>query len=136
MIFIDSWVFIEFFSEGTKFEESKKIIQKIESGEKAIISTIVLTELKYRIASKYNRRKSEEVVYEILTFPNIKILPVSTEVAILAADLRLKYYDRKKRPLSFADVINLATAIMSRCNIFYSGDPDFENIKEIKTLIL
>jgi predicted nucleic acid-binding protein len=136
MIFIDSWILIEFFSEGMKFERAKNIIKKIEAGEKAVISTMVLTELKYRIAKKYNIRKSEEVIHEIQTFPNIKILPVSVDVAILAANLRVKYYDKDKRPLSFADVINLATAIITKCKVFYSGDPDFTDIKEIKTVIV
>ncbi|MCM8803596.1 MAG: PIN domain-containing protein [Candidatus Omnitrophica bacterium] len=136
MIFIDSWVLIEFFSEGKKFKKARSIMEKIEAGEKAIISTMVLTEIKYRIAKKYSIRKSDEVVHEILTFPNVKILPISVDVAILAANLKIKYYDKEKRPLSFADVINLATAIISKCNVFYSGDSDFKNIKEIKTVIL
>jgi predicted nucleic acid-binding protein len=136
MIFIDSWVFIEFFSEGARFEGAKKIIQMIRTGEDAIISTAILTELKYRIGKKYDRRRSDEVIHTIQIFPNIKILPITTEVATLAADLRLKYYDKEKRPLSFIDVINLATAILSKCRKFYSGDPDFKDIEEIETMIL
>lgn len=136
MIFIDSWILIEFFSEGMKFEKVKNIIEKIESGEKTVISTMVLTELKYRIAKKYGIRKSDEAVHEIQTFPNLKILPVSEDVAILAANLRVKYYDREKRPLSFADAINLATAVISKCKTLHSGDPDFKDIEEIKTAIV
>jgi len=136
MIFIDSWVLIGFFSEGIEFEKAKNIIGKIVKGEKAVISAMVLAELKYRIAKKYSIGRSNEAIFKIQSLPNVEILPVSTEVAILAADLRIKYYDKEKRPLSFADVINLATAIMTKCDKFYSGDPDFKNVEEIETAIL
>jgi predicted nucleic acid-binding protein len=97
---------------------------------------MVLTELKYIIAKRYGIRKSDEVIHQILTLPNIKILPVSMDVALLAASLRIKYYHKEKRPLSYGDVINLATALIANCKVFYSGDPDFKGIEEIKTIII
>jgi predicted nucleic acid-binding protein len=136
MIFIDTWVFVEFFSEGEKFKRVEKIINKIKSGKKTVTSTMVLTELKYIIAKRYGIRKSDEVIHQILTLPNIKILPVSMDVALLAASLRIKYYHKEKRPLSYGDVINLATALIANCKVFYSGDPDFKGIEEIKTIII
>jgi len=33
--------------------------------------------------------------------------------------------------VSYADIINLATALILKCDVFYSGDPDFKGIKEI-----
>lgn len=135
MIFLDSWIFIEFFAEGGKKKEVESILSEVKKGSKAIISTLVLTEVKYRIGKKFSPEIGSEVVYFIENFPNIKIVPIVSGIAKLAADLRLKYYS-KKRKLSFIDTINLATALVSKCEEFYSGDPDFEDIEEIKIKII
>jgi predicted nucleic acid-binding protein len=136
MIFIDSWVLIEFFSEGTEFEKAKNTIERMIRSENVVISAMVIAELKYRIAKKYSIKKSDEAIYKIQGLPNVKILPITTDVAILAADLRIKYYDKENRPVSYADMINLATAVMMKCDRFYSGDPDFKDMEEIKTVVL
>lgn len=67
---------------------------------------------------------------------DLHIVPLTIEIAKLSADLRLKYYKRLNKELSYADSINLATAILSKCNVLYSGDPDFANIEELKTIIV
>ena len=54
----------------------------------------------------------------------------SQDFAALAVELRLKYYDRKKRAFSYADAIHLATALIAGCDQFYTGDSDFAGIDE------
>jgi predicted nucleic acid-binding protein len=63
-------------------------------------------------------------------------MPITTEVAVTASDLRSKYYQRGGCELSYADAIHIATAAMTDCNTLYSGDPDFENIDEVDTEVL
>lgn len=133
MIFIDSWAFLEFFSQSEKWLECNKIIQN--QGKK-IISTIVLMEIKYRGIKKFGVRKAKEILHEIKTNESIAIIDVTKEIVELAADLRIKYYDKEHKPVSYADMINLATAVMTKCETFYSGDPDFKDIEEIKTMII
>jgi predicted nucleic acid-binding protein len=133
MIYIDSWVFLEFFSQSPKWVKCGKVIR---SREKKAVSTIVLMEIKYRGIKKFGIRKTREILHKIKSSESICIFDVTKEIAELAADLRIKYYDKENKPVSYADMINLATAIMTRCKILYSGDPDFTDIKEIKTVIV
>ncbi len=135
MIFIDSWVWIEFFSEGEKSKKAEKVIKKLEKRDGVISSTVVM-EVKYRIKKKYDRELSDRTVHAIEAFDNLTILPVNSKVAKYAAELRDKYYERDTRELSYADAIHIATAIMSDCEVLYSGDPDFEDIDEVNTEVL
>ncbi|MBI4162324.1 MAG: PIN domain-containing protein [Candidatus Aenigmarchaeota archaeon] len=133
MIFIDSWVWIEFFQEETS-KPVKAVLQRAVT-DSVVISTIVLMEVKYSILKKYGKEMADSVINTIEIFPNIKVLPVTSDVARTAADIRKKYYN-KKRQLSYADAINIATAMLSGCNKLYSGDRDFEKIDELKTEII
>ncbi|MBI2668753.1 PIN domain-containing protein [Candidatus Woesearchaeota archaeon] len=135
MIFLDSWIWIEFFAEGKKFERCKEILESVQSGrEKAMINALNITEIKYRLG-KINEELAHEQVHIIETFPNLVIVPVVLPVASLAADLRKKYFSKERR-VSYADMIHLATAILANCTVLYSGDPDFEGIEEMKTTVI
>lgn len=135
MIFIDSWIWIEFFTDGEKFLQSKAILEKIVQGkDKALVSTFVLTEVKYRL-SALNPQFAHEQIHLIETFPHLTIIPVTSEIALMAADLRRKYYSAKKQ-VSYGDMIHLATAVICRCEKLFSGDPDFEGIEEIETVVV
>lgn len=135
MFFIDSWVWIEFFSEGDRSEKAEKVIEKLEDQE-GVISTTVLMEVKYRIKKKFDEELAERVIRVIESFDNLTILPVTAKVAKNAADLRDKYYRRKTRELSYADAIHLSTAILTDCDVLYSGDPDFEGVDELETVTI
>ena len=135
MIGLDSWILMEIYTKGAKFEKAKGLMDNLEKGGKAVISTMAITEIKYKASKIFGRTKANRFIREILTFPNTEILPVSVGIAINAANLRLKYYKRGKE-LSYADCIHLATSIASKCNKFYSGDPDFEGITEIPVEIV
>lgn len=128
MIFIDTWVWLEFL--GKSSDTSNAVILKPEK----IISTATLLELKYHSIKKFGPENTEKIVY--LVENDSTVLPLTSEIAKLAADLRLKYYDKKEKALSFIDCINLATAIVTGCDVFYTGDPDFRGIGEIKIEII
>lgn len=136
MIFLDSWIWIEYFSEGKKLKESEALIKNISKNEGCVINPLVIAEVKYKIAKNFDIIKANKVIYIIENLPNLHILPITIEIAKLAVDLRLKYYHRKNKDLSYVDVMNLATAILSNCKTLYSGDPDFKDIEEIKTVVV
>lgn len=135
MIFLDSWVWIEFFSKDKKADKAKTIIQKLEQ-EKGYISTIVTMEVRYRIRRKFGEEKADQVTLAIESFDNLEIMPITNEVAKYAADLRDKYYERREREISYGDTINLAVAVLTNCEKLYTEDPDFKNIEEIPTEII
>ncbi|MDY6764558.1 MAG: PIN domain-containing protein [Halobacteria archaeon] len=135
MIFIDSWIWLEFFLEDESWKASEKVIEKLED-EQGVIASTVLLEVRYRINRKFGGEKADRVTTLINSFDNLEILPVTAEAAIYAADLRRKYYKRDERELSYADAIHIAIASMTECDELYTGDPDFENVDEIQTHII
>lgn len=135
MIFIDSWVWIEYFSEDERWKKAKRILKKLEE-EKGVVSSLVLAEVRYRILSKFGTEKADRVIHAIESFENLQVVPVTAEVAKYGADLRNKYYQRGERELSYADAVHLATAVLVDCDRLYSGDPDFEEIEEIETKVI
>ncbi|MDI6807153.1 MAG: PIN domain-containing protein [Candidatus Aenigmarchaeota archaeon] len=137
MIFIDTWLWLEFFLEGKKFKKVRKLLEKIKNGkEKGMITPLVLAEIKFNIEKKVGIEDAEEVIFSIENFPNLRIASVTPETAKLGANLRSKYYEKPRKALSYADTINLATAIIERCETLYTGDEEFEGIEEIKIKII
>ena len=135
MIFLDSWVWIEFFSNGNKWKKAEHVVALLQH-EKGIISSTVLMEVRYRFLRKFGKEKADRVIHIIENFSNLEIIPVTGGVAKYAADLRDRYYQKGERELSYGDAVHLATAILTGCEKLYSGDPDFENIQGINTEII
>jgi predicted nucleic acid-binding protein len=101
-----------------------------------VLAPTVLMEVRYRIGQKYDAERADRVVEVIQRFDELEIAPITTEAALTAARLREKYYQRGERELSYADAIHLAIAVMTDCDVLYSGDPDFDNLDEIETEII
>ena len=135
MMYIDSWIWIEFFSDENCYKKAEEVIEAL-SDDPGIISTVVLMEVKYRIKRKFGRELADRVIHIVESIDNLTVLPVTSKVAKYSADLRDKYYKRNTRELSYADAIHLATALLARCDILYTGDPDFEDIDEIVTYVI
>jgi len=133
MIALDSWVFLEYFILGSKYNRCKKLLL---SKSKKVISVIALMEVKHKATKIAGNKKAREFIHDIVTSPSLIIVDVNKTIAERSADLRTKYYKEGSRELSYADTIHLTTAIFSGCDKFYSGDPDFKDIEEIKTVIL
>lgn len=135
MIFIDSWVWIEYFAEDNRWRDAESVLKKVPT-DGAVITPTVLMEVHYRIDQKTNERRADRVIDTIRRFDELDIVPVTTEVALNAAKLQEKHYQRGERELSYADAIHLAAALMTDCETLYSGDSDFEGLEEIETEIV
>ncbi|UOO95620.1 PIN domain-containing protein [Halococcus dombrowskii] len=135
MIFLDSWVWIEFFAEDERWRDAEAVIERI-SERGAVLAPTVLMEVRYRIGQKYDAERADRVVEIIQRFDELEIAPITTEAALTAARLREKYYQRGERELSYADAIHLAIAVMTDCDVLYSGDSDFKELDEIETEII
>jgi predicted nucleic acid-binding protein len=134
LVFIDSWIWLEFFLEGKKFKAVEAILENIRNGKlKGILNPLVLAEVKYQIERKY-REIAEEAIFQIEKFPNSQVMPIDPEIAKFGANLRAKYYKKPERMVSYADMINVATALLSNCKKFYTGDKNLKDIKEIEVV--
>jgi len=135
VIFVDSWVWIEFFAEDDRWRDAEAVLERIPE-EGAVLAPTVLMEVWYRIQEKTDSERADRVVGTIQRFEGLEIAPVTTEAALTAARLREKHYQRGERELSYADAIHLAIAVMTDCDVLYSGDPDFADLDEIETTIV
>lgn len=133
MIGLDSWIFLEYFVTGLKYKKCKSLVL---SKETKVISVATLMEVKYKGTKIAGRIKVKRFLNDIKINPSVKIVDVDAKIAERAANLRLKYYKKGERELSYSDCIHLATSISSKCTKFYSGDPDFKGIKEIPIKII
>lgn len=135
MIFIDSWVWIEYFAEDDRWRDAEEVLERIPK-EGAVITPTVLMEVHYRIERTSDERRADRVIDAIRRFDDLEVLPITTEVALNAAKLREKHYQRGERELSYADAIHLAAALMTGCDLLCSGDSDFEGLEDVGTVIV
>jgi predicted nucleic acid-binding protein len=138
VIFLDSWVWLEYLFGGDSDDEAEAVIQRANtSGEGGIITPTVLAEVSYRLRVVDDDGTADEAVRAIHDYEHIDSVAVIDEVAEYAAELRFEYYEGGERELSYADAIHLATAVVhDDCDVLYSGDPDFADIDEIETVVL
>ena len=127
-ITLDTNVLIYFF-EGIEPQASKveKILQAIMKGrDEGVISTITIAEVLtgfYLAADKAKATKAKQLLND-LTLSGFKIIPVTFEIADLAANLRAK------RGGKLPDALIIATAINQQANVVYSQDRDMQRFNE------
>lgn len=138
MIFLDSWVWLEFIFSGKKAAAAESVIEQANTADEGgLIAPTVITEVSYRIQTVEDESTATEAISAIREYDHIDSMPLIDDIAEYAAELRVKYYQRGERELSDADAIHLAMAtVHDDCQTLYSGDPDFTGIDEIETVIL
>jgi predicted nucleic acid-binding protein len=138
VIFLDSWVWLEYVFSGDSEDEAESLIERANTpAETGLIAPTVLAEVSYRVRVVEDDETAQEAVRAMRDFEHIESMPLVDEIAEYAAELRSKYYEPGKREVSYADAIHLATAVVhDDCEVLYSGDPDFADLDEIETIIL
>lgn len=137
MIFLDSWVWLEYVFSGDDAAAAADAIQRANTDDGGLIAPTVIAEVSYRVRRVEDDATAEETVRAIHDFDGIESMPLVDEIAEYAAELRAEYYDPGEQELSYADAIHLATAVVhDGCDVLYSGDPDFEGIDAIGTVVL
>lgn len=132
-ILLDSHVFLDYFLRSENEKKAKELVSTVINGKAGgIVSAIALAEIKYKILKMLGHDKAENAMFLIKNAPNMIVVDVSDDIAESAADIRYKYYKKNEREMSYADAIQIATALVSECTLIVSGDPDFEGLDEIK----
>lgn len=134
MIYLDSWIWLEYGLGGDQRDVARSAIDEAaETG--GVVSTIALTEVDYVLARDVDRKTADLVTSAMEDHDEIHVVPVSGEVALYASRLRSKYYERGETELSYADTIHLATASLLDCEELHTGDGDFEAVDEVPTVV-
>ena len=138
MIFLDSWVWLEFLFSGEKADKAESLIERANTADEGgLIAPTVIAEVSYRIRTVEDESTATEAISAIRDYDHIDCLPLIDDIAEYAAELRFKYCSRAERELSYADAIHLAMAtVHDDCHTLYSGDSDFTAVDEIETVIL
>ncbi len=118
MILVDSFGWIEYLAEGRLAERYEEYLTNLAE---VITPTIVL----YEVYKKLRReRKEEEALLVVAQIMKTKIVPLSQEIALSAAEISLKH------TLPVADAIVYATAMKETCPVVTS-DPHFKGLKDV-----
>lgn len=138
MIFLDSWVWLEFIFDGDRAADVEELIERADTPEEGgLVTPTVIAEVSYRVRVVEDEETAESAVRALHAYEHIQSIPLVDEIGEYAAELRFEYYQRRECELSYADAVHVATAaIHDECHTLYSGDPDFEDITEIDTVVL
>jgi len=130
-IALDTNVII-YFLEGVEPQASKveKILDTIVRGkDEGLFSTITIAEVLtgFYIARDISKADKAKKLLKDLTLNSFKIVPVTFEIADLAANLRAKRGGR------LPDALIVATALNQKANCIYTQDKDIQRyIEDIK----
>ena len=129
-LYLDTFVFMDMLSGKEELAQKAKQYLKGYS----VVSAVVFTEISFHVA-KRDTESVAEILYLIESLPNLRIIPVSQEIAKLAGSIRTKYRKRLEKKLTYFDCIHLATAIAEKCDKFVTGDRGMRSIEEIEVEI-
>lgn len=132
IIGIDTMVFIYHLEEHPSYcAMTEKVFAAIESGRHiAVTSVITLLEILVKPKKENNPMAVKDYKDTLLTFPNLKIMDVNSDVSDVASNLRAKYNIRTP------DAIQIATAILASAGTFITNDNSLKKIEEIKVSLL
>lgn len=126
--YLDTYVFMDILSTRPEFaEKAMKYLATVRSGTPAAISSALFAELAYHIARRGNEDAIEEIRFLIESLPNITVEEAHDDICVLAGKLRAKY-----RELTYFDCIHLATAVLTKCTQFVTGDRKFQGVEELR----
>ena len=118
MTLVDSVGWIEFFTDGPLAGEYAKYLQK---PSEVIVPTIILYEVYKKIK---NERSEEAALIAVATMQNARIVPLTEELSLSAADASLNH------KLAMADAIVYASAIQEGAKVVTS-DNDLKDLPQV-----
>lgn len=101
------------------YPTAREVFSRIEAGDiSGVLSAMVFAELLVPAFREGKSKLADKVVRILSHFPNLNIVPVSTEISIRAARLRAEY------GLRTPDSIHAATALLVDATGIISNDRD------------
>ena len=127
--FVDTNVFVYVLTRDPRFfEVSERILGRIEGGEEAVTSTVVVDEVCVFLEMHGRSREISEVLSSIRSYVSMKV--VSFEVEDMAKASRLV----EEYKMDWHDCLNVA--LMRRCGVeeVYSNDRHFDREEGVKRI--
>lgn len=117
MRFVDTNVFIYVATDHPRYSKtSMSILERIESGERALTSTLVLCEVAWVLEAMGRQGAIRETLEKILSYPSLEVAGFDSDDLIVGSNLMAAHR------VDFNDAVNLA--IMERLGVdeIYSND--------------
>jgi len=132
IIGIDTMVFIYHLEDHPDFATiTERLFDAVEKGKfHAITSLITLLEILVKPKKEGLTKVVSDYRDLLLTFQNLKFIPVDLRVTDLASTLRAKYSIRTP------DAIQIATAIAEGAAAFITNDDQLKKVNEIEIVLL
>ena len=129
-IFIDTAPFMYYLEENEQFCDTVSKFFLDNADAQFITSSITVME--YLVLPKRDKNKKlVDDFYDFLNAVEIKIVPTDVAIADKAADIRAEHTGYKG-----LDSIQLATAVYTGCDLFYTNDKQLKRFDEIETLVV
>ena len=115
--FLDTNIFIYALSDHPELgETSRRILQRVEEGEAALTSTLVLCEVAWVLEARGAQGDIKAALEKILSYRSVKVIGVEVDDLLVGAAYMAQY------GLDFNDAVNLA--IVERCRVtkVYTND--------------
>ena len=115
--FLDTNIFIYALSDHPELgKTSRRILQRIEEGEAALTSTLVLCEVAWVLEARGAQGDIKAALEKILSYRSIRVIGVEVDDLLVGAAYMAQY------GLDFNDAVNLA--IVERCRVtkVYTND--------------
>ncbi len=118
MTLVDSVGWIEFFTDGPLADKYSKYLQKTSE---LVVPTVVLYEVYKKIKAEKNEASA---LVAVGTMQNARIIPLTEELSLSAADLSLSH------KLAMADAIVYASALQEHAKLVTS-DKDLKDLPHV-----
>ncbi len=117
MRFVDTNIFIYALTAHPTFgQTAKHILERIEKGEEAATSTIVLCEIAWVLEAMGKQSEIESTLQKILSYRTLKTIEISAEDLLTGANNMTIYH------VDFNDGVNIALMLRSDVSEVYSND--------------
>lgn len=114
---MDTNVFIYALSDHPEFgKTSRRILQRLQDGEEAITSTLVLCEVAWVLEARGRQGDIKAAFEKILSYASIRVSPVDVDDLLVGATYMAQY------GLDFNDAVNLAVLERTRVTKVYTND--------------
>jgi predicted nucleic acid-binding protein len=117
MRFIDTNIFIYTLTAHHTFgQTAKNILERLENGEEAITSTLVLCEIAWVLEAMGKQGSIEVTLEKILSYKTLKIVEITSDDLLIGANNMATY------GLDFNDGVNIALMMRMSISEIYSND--------------
>ncbi|OGL44154.1 MAG: hypothetical protein A2161_19135 [Candidatus Schekmanbacteria bacterium RBG_13_48_7] len=132
VIGIDTMIFIYHFEDHPDYSRiTERLFEAVENGKyNAVTSFITLLEILVKPKQEGQLKAVSDYRDLLLTFPNLRFLPVDLGISDMASTLRAKY------SIKTADAIQAATAIIEGARVFITNDETLKKVKDIEIIML